>query len=131
MSELRREYHLPPNDVEFLDNTYPGWESTSDGWVLIPNYPLPAGFTVPQTTVAIQITPNYPSAALDMAYFYPAVLREDGKRIPNTECKVSIDGNDFQRWSRHYVPGSWRPDIDNLATHLLAMEGWFEKALEG
>lgn len=131
METYRRDYILPPDDTEYLNNTFPGWESIEGGWVLIPNYPLPAGFTVAHTTVAIQIPPAYPEGQLDMASFYPSVLRADGKHIPNTDVMQTIDGKAFQRWSRHYLPGSWRPNIDNIATHLLAVDGWFERALEG
>ena len=131
METYRRDYILPPDDTEYLNNTFPGWESIEGGWVLIPNYPLPAGFTVAHTTVAIQIPPAYPEGQLDMAYFYPSVLRADGKYIPNTDVMQTIDGKAFQRWSRHYLSGSWRPNIDNIATHLLAVDGWFERALEG
>lgn len=59
METYRRDYILPPDDTEYLNNTFPGWESIEGGWVLIPNYPLPAGFTVAHTTVAIQIPPAY------------------------------------------------------------------------
>ena len=45
METYRRDYILPPDDTEYLNNTFPGWESIEGGWVLIPNYPLPAGFT--------------------------------------------------------------------------------------
>ena len=69
METYRRDYILPPDDTEYLNNTFPGWESIEGGWVLIPNYPLPAGFTVAHTTVAIQIPPAYPEGQLDMAYF--------------------------------------------------------------
>ena len=130
MSGPRHEFPLSADDTEYMDNTFPGWEAVSEGYILIPHFPLPGGYTVAETTVAIQIPPGYPATPLDMVYFYPAVLRADGVGIPATEALQPIDGNMFQRWSRHYRPETWMPNEDNLATHILAIGGWLEAALE-
>lgn len=125
----RRELALSAEDTEYLDNAFPAWESIAQGsWLILPDFPLPDGYTVRFVTVAIQISAGYPFTPLDMAYFFPPVLRIDGTPIPATNCTQNIDGNTFQRWSRHYPPGTWRPDEDCIATHVMAIQSWLELA---
>ena len=125
----RRQMILSPDDVEYLENAFPGWESLQAGnWVLLPNFPIPEGLSAQSATVAIQIPPNYPVTAPDMAYFYPAIQRCDGTTIPATQVTQNIDGKIFQRWSRHYSPGTWHPDEDGIAIHIMAIKDWLDRA---
>ena len=128
MEELRRKFLLSPDDTEYLDNAFPEWETIEGRWILIHNFPIRSGFTVQSATAAIQIPAAYPETKLDMVYFYPAVLRVDGKAIRATECTMPIDGKSFQRWSRHYRPGEWQPNEDNIATHVMAIHDWLDRA---
>lgn len=128
--EHRREFVLLPNDEEYLNNTFNDWESLASGrWVLIHDFPVSVGFTVDKTTAAIALSPAYPVAPLDMVYFYPPVLRADGQTIPCTQVTQPIDGKEFQRWSRHYLPGTWHPNEDDLATHVMAIGDWLVRAI--
>lgn len=130
--ELRKELSLLENDEAYLNNTFENWESLKDGrWVLIYDFPVSDGFTVDKTTAAIQLSPAYPVAPLDMVYFCPAVLRADGQEIPCTQAIQSIDGKAFQRWSRHYLSGTWHPNEDDLATHVMAIKDWLVRAIAG
>ncbi len=98
-------------------------------WLLIHNFPLPAGFTATSTSAAIQIPPSYPSAALDMIYFFPPVVRKDGRTISRTEATHLIDGNQWQRWSRHYTQANpWKSGEYNVVTHLNLAGTWVEAA---
>ncbi len=128
--EHRRELGLLPNDEEYLNNTFNDWESLACGrWVLIHDFPIPSGFTVDRSTAAIRLSPAYPVTPLDMVYFDPPVLRSDGQTIPCTQATEVIDGKEFQRWSRHYLPGSWHPNEDDLATHVMAIKDWLVRAI--
>jgi hypothetical protein len=124
----RREFELPPGDIEFLNSRHPAWECIRNGsasWLLINDFGLPKGYSVARTQVALRIEPGYPDTQIDMAYFHPALRREDGKNIPATESTESIDGRSFQRWSRHRTPSNpWRPAIDDVSTHLSQVEHW-------
>lgn len=124
----RKTFFLSSDDTEYLNNTFPHWETIPGQWLLIYGFPVCEGYTTDQVTAAIQIPPAYPSVPLDMVYFYPPLARSDGKSIPRTECRTTIDGLQFQRWSRHYKAGEWIPNEDNLATHILAINGWLERA---
>lgn len=128
MSEARHLFQLAKDDTEYLDNTFPGWEAIDGRWILLHNFPVCDGFNVQNVTAAIKIPSSYPTTQLDMVYFHPAVLRVDGKAIPATGCTEMIDGKPFQRWSRHYKPGTWHPDEDNIATHVMAIRDWLERA---
>ena len=100
---MKRQFQLPESDVVFLDGLGLPWEAVNDAgmqWVIIHNYPVPAGYSVTDASVAIKIESGYPRAQLDMAYFFPALSRSDGKAI-NAITFQPIDGKLFQRWSRH------------------------------
>ncbi|MDB4875599.1 MAG: hypothetical protein JWM41_2045 [Gemmatimonadetes bacterium] len=129
---LRRQFALPEDDVDALDAWGLVWETAViDGvqWLFLTDFPVPDGFNVSRVTLAVRIIPGYPAAALDMLYVLPAIVRADGKAIPALTL-TSIEGRTFQQWSRHYTAEHpWRPDVDNVSSHLRAGEEWFRKAL--
>jgi hypothetical protein len=127
---LRRQFDLPPEDVEFLNHYGVPWETIVDGspWVLIHDFPTHAGYNHPRATAAIRIETGYPNAALDMVYFFPALARTDGKPIGATESMQQLDGKGFQRWSRHRTPQNpWKIGRDTLGTHVILIEDWLER----
>jgi hypothetical protein len=123
----RRDFSLLEEDEEFLNGLGLGWEAVIIGnskWVFIYNYPIPVGYNFNQITVAVMIAPNYPTAQLDMLYFYPALTRTDGVAIPNLTA-YALEGKNFQQWSRHRTGANpWRVGVDCLATHIPLAEVW-------
>lgn len=123
----RRHFCLPEEDVEFL--TAKGWvwetiRESSKQWLLIHGFPIPSGFKQSSATAAIEIPAGYPTAPLDMTYFFPALSLVTGRGIPALSPQ-SIEGKEFQRWSRHRIaPGLWRPGEDNVHTHMSLTEEW-------
>ncbi|XKM38217.1 multiubiquitin domain-containing protein (plasmid) [Rhizobium ruizarguesonis] len=120
-----RDFALQEADESYLDDLGLRWETRSDGhrWLIIQDYPVPAGYTVTTTTLALMIPPTYPQAQIDMFYAYPPLQRANGAAIPATEALQSIVGLSFQRWSRHrgsVVP--WNPQGDNVVTHLALVD---------
>ncbi len=109
------------------------WEAILEGkqpWVIIYGVPLPEGFSTAKADVAIMITPGYPTAALDMAFFNPPIRRTDGRAIERTDGVHTLDGNSWQQWSRHRTGGNpWLPGVDNLERHFAYMLDWFEREL--
>jgi hypothetical protein len=130
----RREFALPPGDMEYLESQHPGWEAIKNGsanWLIISQFTLPAGYTVATTQVALRIEPGYPDTQIDMAYFHPVLRRQDGKAIPATESTEAIDGKTFQRWSRHRTSENpWRPGIDDVSAHLAQVQHWFVREFQ-
>lgn len=129
---MRRQFLLPERDHEFLDARGLTWETVKDAsaqWLLIHDFPVLAGYNCEKVIAALMITPGYPDAQIDMVYFYPPLVRTDGRAI-NTPADQPLNGKIYQRWSRHRTgQNPWRPGEDDVSTHLLLVEGWLEKEL--
>lgn len=77
--------------------------------------------------MALSIESTYPDTQIDMAYFYPALELVCGRSIGASSTQT-IDGQTFQRWSRHRTEqNKWRPDVDCVATHLVQVTAWLER----
>lgn len=127
---LRRQFDLQEEDTEYLDAKGLPWETLVEGgalWLLLHEWPLPDGYTTGAVSVALRLT-GYPSGALDMVWFSPAVVRSDGGPIRATSVRTTIDGAPWQRWSRHRTAQNpWRPGVDGIPTHLALVEHWLER----
>ena len=127
---MRMDFQLPEEDVVFLDGLELPWETINDHgmqWVIVSDYPIASGYNHQKVSVAVKIETGYPRTQLDMAYFYPALQRLDGKTI-NAICPQIIDGKQYQRWSRHRTSANpWREGIDDLSTHFALISFWFEQ----
>lgn len=132
---MRREFQFNEEETAYLDTLSPQWETIKAKgfrWLLIPNFPIPEGYTVDRAIAAINIPLEYPIAKLDMVYFYPAIKRSDGKEIKQTQCQQAIDGKNFQRWSRHYTSAHpWDPNGDSIITHIMAIQNWLQREFGG
>jgi hypothetical protein len=139
---LRREVDLPGDDVEGLDALGLRWETAvvpENGrrayWLFIDKYPIPAGYAprdvagataVSTVTMAVRLT-GYPGGGLDMVYVSPPLRRVDGTAIPNVS-DLSIAGQRFQQWSRHYTKANpFRVGVDSIITHLALADEWFAR----
>lgn len=127
---MKKDFQLPEEDVIFLDGLGLPWEAVNDQgmqWVIVHDYPVAFGYNHQKISVAIKIETGYPRAPLDMAYFFPALQRLDGKAI-NAVSGQPIDGKQYQRWSRHRTgTNPWREGVDDLSTHLALVDFWFEQ----
>ncbi len=122
--DARRDFSLLPQDSQFLDASGFCWHTINDGkrWLVVDNYPLPTGYNVTTCRVAVLMSPDYPSAQLDMFYCDP-VLTANGALPPNTEANETVNGASFQRWSRHRSgENAWSPTSDNVSTHFALIE---------
>jgi hypothetical protein len=129
----RRDFALPAEDIAFLDSLGLRWDAIAEAgnlWVVIYGVVLPPGFTESATDVAIQIMPGYPTSQLDMAYFNPPVLRQDGRSIACANTVENLDGRTWQRWSRHRIGATaWVPGEDNLERHFMFMQDWWSREI--
>ena len=124
---MRREFNLGPEDVRALEALGRPWETIRSGaarFILIHAHPVPPGYSINEVRVAIRID-TYPPGPLDMAYFFPALARTDGKAINNLSI-LTIDGEAYQQWSRHYA---WRAGVDRLCSHIRRVRSWLTTEL--
>jgi hypothetical protein len=127
---VRRDFRFPAADEAYLEARKLTWETVVDGsqrWLLVHDWPTPAGYDQSSVTTAILIPPAYPDAALDMVYLSPQIHRADGQQIPAVS-DVEVLGEKWQRWSRHYTAQNpWRIGDDDLSTHLTLIDHWLQR----
>lgn len=124
---LRKEFDLLEEDELFISSLHLPWESVkqaNQNWVLIHNYPIQKGYNVDVASMAIRMIGGYPTSGLDMVYFYPSLKRAD-QQLVGALSEYSLDGKIYQQWSRHRTSvNPWRPDVDNLSTHVALADFW-------
>ena len=128
----RRDFTLPQEDLEWLDQAAGRFELVAEHGVLrvvLYDFPIPLGYQCRCADVNVRIETGYPDTGIDMVYVHPALQRVDGQPIGAISTD-DFDGRQWQRWSRHRTPANpWRPGIDNLATHFGLVEHWFAREL--
>lgn len=124
-------FALPAEDQDYASHISDDLELVLDGgrrWVLLHNFPVPEGYNLDKVTAAVLLPVGYPQSAPDMVYFYPALALTSGKKIHASEATETIQGQIYQRWSRHFLPQEpWRPGVDSLETYALMIRGWLER----
>lgn len=129
----RIQFSLPQEDVNFLEALSLEWECVLNNgnvmYLLIYDYPVPEGYNTATATVALGINSSYPITQIDMAYFFPHLSKVNRRPI-SCVTPLTIDGKDFQQWSRHRQSGEWVPGVDNLSTHLALVDSWLSKDLK-
>lgn len=127
---LRRLFELPPRDVRTLDELGLRWETVIEQGVcrlVIYEFPVGNGYQTVVADLNLRIEAGYPDTPLDMAYFHPPLARADGRAIQATSAD-SLDGRDWQRWSRHRSESDkWIPGVDDIATHLACIRLWLAR----
>ncbi|MGW9064984.1 multiubiquitin domain-containing protein [Achromobacter animicus] len=131
---LRRDFPLLDFDERFLDKHFVRWETVLDNqrrWLLIFGYPVPAGFSEQQVTLALEVPSSYPGAQIDMFYVFPNLVLNSGQMLECTQVQEAVCGQSYQRWSRHRSDAcQWRPDTDNVVTHLALVESALAKEVQ-
>jgi hypothetical protein len=121
----RRQFTLLPKDEQFLATLPYAWETVLDQarrWLLIHDFAVPSGYHQASVTLAVEVPALYPNAEMDMFYCLPALTLASGAAIPQTEAQEIIQGESFQRWSRHRENSVWSPADDSVITHLALVE---------
>lgn len=130
----RRQFRLPPEDEAALDRSGYRWETVLEGkvqWLLVYDWPVPPGYTAHRVSVGLNINPGYPDTQIDMAYFHPDLTLVSGRGI-NALSPRSIDGKQWQQWSRHRTKENpWRPGIDDVESHLEQVTHWLRREVGG
>jgi hypothetical protein len=127
----RHDFALLDIDTAYLDRLTLKWETIVEGgrrWLLIRNFPVPAGYTVARTLLALEIPPAYPGAAIYGFYAYPPLALASNRAIASTQLRGILLGVEFHGWSRYRGPAApWNPAMDNVITQLGLVEAALEK----
>jgi hypothetical protein len=130
----RRDFALGEADADSLDAMKLHWSTITEPggtlFLVIEGWKIPPGYNVTEATLALVIPRGYPDTQVDMAYFSPALARQDGKRINNLTSVTWAIG-EFQQWSRHRTQQNpWRPGVDDLSTHLSLVDDWLRREFD-
>ncbi|MFJ4633848.1 E2/UBC family protein [Streptomyces sp. NPDC088847] len=91
--------------------------------VVLPGWPVPPGYNRTSVDLLVRLPAGFPDAAPDMWWVDPALVLADGSAVEATQITEVYLGRSWQRWSRHFSPGQWRPGIDGLETYLARIRG--------
>lgn len=122
---------LPSVDQEYLRKRFPGFSVAVEEQmicVVLPGFPLPSGLPIERSDLLLRLSPGYPDVAPDMWWFDPPVLRGDGQPFPQTQVQEAHLGRNWQRWSRHFESGQWRPGADSLESYIALVQSELSKA---
>lgn len=127
----RREFALLDADEAHLNRLGLRWETLVEKkrrWLLIHEYPLPAGYTVERTKLALEIPPNYPGAQIYGFFAYPPLALANKRVIESTQLRGVLLGVEFHGWSRHRGPAApWNPAVDNVVSQLTLVDAALAK----
>lgn len=122
---------LPSEDRECLRVRHFQYTEAVEGGmtcVVLRDFPLPDGLRPARSDLLLRLAPGYPDIAPDMWWFDPPILRPDGFPIPQTQVYEPYLGRTWQRWSRHFDAGQWRPGVDSLESFLALVRREVERA---
>lgn len=126
-----RDFALLDVDEAHLNRLGLRWETIVEvnrRWLLLHDYPLPAGYAVAHTKIALEIPPNYPGAQIYGFYAYPPLALSSGRTIESTQLRGVLLGVEFHGWSRNRGAGApWNPAIDNVVTQLALVDAALAK----
>ena len=108
------------------------WESVEQDdrrWLLLHDYPLPLGYSVTHSLLALEVPPTYPGAQIYGFYAFPPLALASGGTIENPQLRGTIDGREFHGWSRNRGSLAWNPATDNVATQLMLVDAALAKAV--
>src|SRR5688572_341543 len=113
---------IPESDREFLDEKgfeYEIEQAAGFLHIIIRRFELPAAYLPRTCDLMIRLPGGYPNANPDMFWTRPDVRLADGGGIPlQAAHHQDLNGLSWQRWSRHFPDGRWRPGVDGLDTFI-------------
>lgn len=126
-----RAFALLDVDEVHLNRLGLKWETIVEGgrrWLLLHNYPLPSGYTVGRTKMALEISPTYPGGQIYGFYAYPPLALTSGHAIASTQLRGVLQGVEYHGWSRNRGAGApWNPTTDNVVTQLALVDAALAK----
>lgn len=129
-----RTFALLDVDEVHLNRLGLRWETFVEAerrWLLLHDYPVPAGYTVAHTKVALEIPPTYPGAQIYGFYAYPPLALSAGRAIASTQLRGVLLGVEYHGWSRNRGPAApWDATTDNVVTQLALVDAALAKEVD-
>jgi hypothetical protein len=88
--------------------------------VILPDHPLPAGWSHPNTDVLFAIPANYPAGQPDNVCARPDLTLVGAAPAGNNQGVQTHAGRTWLQFSWHVEPGDWKPTADPAAGSTLA-----------
>lgn len=122
---------LPPADAAYLAERGIGYTVTMDGpmtCVVFPGWPVPPGYSRSSVDLLLRLPPGFPDVPPDMWWVAPALQLAGGGVVEATQLTEVYLGRSWQRWSRHFTPGQWRPGTDSLESFLARVRAEIQRS---
>jgi hypothetical protein len=119
-------------ELELIKRVYPR-AVRQERWILVPDYPLPSGWSVSTANVAFFIRDGYPGTG-PYGVYVPSGLRHDGN-MPNNFTDPASNGPPFEgTWAMFsWESSDWKPAADPERGHNLLnfVQGFAVRFREG
>ncbi|MDE2600618.1 MAG: multiubiquitin domain-containing protein [Rhodocyclaceae bacterium] len=129
-----RTFALLDVDEAHLNRLGLKWETLVEAerrWLLLHDYPLPDGYTVSHSKVALEVPPTYPGAQIYGFYAYPPLALSSGRVIASTQLRGVLLGVEYHGWSRNRGPAApWDANADNVVTQLALVDAALAKEVD-
>lgn len=129
-----RTFALLDVDEAHLNRLGLKWETLVEAerrWLLLHDYPLPNGYTVSHSKVALEVPPTYPGAQIYGFYAYPPLALSSGRVIASTQLRGVLLGVEYHGWSRNRGPAApWDANADNVVTQLALVDAALAKEVD-
>ena len=122
---------LLPADVAYLQRQNYQWSALPEGGyvcLVVPGFRIPPGYQQSSSDLLVRLPPGFPDAQPDMWWFDPPLrIAASGAMPPNTDVTESYVSRTWQRWSRHFPAGAWRPGRSGVESYLTLIRKDLEK----
>lgn len=117
-------------EIATVAEKYPGTRAIDDPGghtdLLIPDLPIPAGFTSATARIIVRISAVYPTERLDLFWLTASLGRTDGGGLPNIMiAQMAIAGEQWKQISWHDT-SPHDPDRISVLGFVRGIGRWFE-----
>ncbi len=117
-------------EIDDLAHAYPGMQAGAapDGSIeiVIPRYPLPAGWSAPTCEVLVVAPPLYPDQQPDNFWSTPGITTPSDRPPNNIMGLVGKQGRTWNQYSWHWGATRWDRDCYNLAIFIRSIARFFQ-----
>lgn len=132
MGDNNSNTHLPEIDCDYLESKQYDHTVAKIGsavHLIIRDFELPGAYSPRRVDLLLILPAGYPNSSPDMFWTYPDAKLANGAWPRAADVHETYGERSWQRWSRHFNGGSWRPGIDDIRTFLAAIRRELNKGI--